>query len=232
MSTVLERPRTRSNGGTVLSGSLAQVNLLPPEVRAARGLKKTKQWLLISLVVTLLVAVGGWGLALISSVSAATDLVQAQDETTRLQTEQAKYAEVPQVLGALEQTKTSRTVGMSTEVQWKPYLDALSAVLPANVSIDNFQFTGATPVVPPTLPSNPLQDPSVGQILFTVRASVIPDTAAWIDAMNSVPGFSDAFVSSAAVTEDDTGIYYNMSGSVQVTDVAYSHRFDAGEGEG
>lgn len=232
MSTVLERPKTRSGAGTVLGGSLAQVNLLPPEVRAARGLKKTKQWLLISLVVTVLLAVGGWGLALISSVTAATELVQAQDETTRLQTEQAKYADVPKVLGALEQTKSSRTVGMSTEVQWKPYLDALTAVLPPNVSIDNFQYTGATPVVPPTTPSNPLQDPSVGQILFTARASVVPDTSAWIDAMNSVPGFADSFVTGATLTEDESGIYYNMSGSVQVSDLAYSHRFDATEGEG
>ena len=51
-------------------------------------------------------------------------------------------------------------------------------------------------------------------------------------ALNSVPGFRDAWVSSATVTEDETGIYYTVAATVQVTDGAYSHRFDATEGEG
>ncbi len=216
----------------MLSGSLPQVNLLPPEVRAARGLRKTKQWLVISLVVTLLVAVGVFGLALISSATATSELVQAQEETARLQLEQTKYAEVPQVLGVLEQTKSARELGMSTEVQWKPYLDAVAAVLPANVNIDTFQVTGATPMVPPAASGNPLQEPSVATIQFSARASTVPDSAAWIDALNSVPGFADAWLSAAAVTEDETGIYYTVSGSVQVSELAYSNRFDATEGEG
>ncbi|KRD45103.1 fimbrial assembly protein [Cellulomonas sp. Root930] len=232
MTTLLERPRSKSAGGTALSGTLPQVNLLPPEVRAARGLRATKRWLVISLVVTLAVCVGAYGLALVTGATAAADLANAQNETARLQTEQAKYAEVPQVLGMLDQTKSARQTGMSTDVQWKSYIDAIQAVLPVDVSLETYAVTVATPMAAAGLPTDPLQAPSVGQIQFTGRSSNIPDAAAWIDALNSVPGFADAAVSSVVVTGDDGGDYYTTTSTVQVLDTAYSHRFDATNGEG
>ncbi|WP_315095257.1 fimbrial assembly protein [uncultured Cellulomonas sp.] len=233
MTTLIERPRSRSNAGTALSGTLPQVNLLPPEVRAARGLRVTKRWLLISLVVTLFLCVGAFGLALISGATAASELADAQAETVRLDNEAAKYAEVPQVLDALQQARTARTIGMSTEVQWRPYFDAVTSVLPAGVSIESIVSTGATPLVAAAPPTDPLQAPSVGQLAFTARSVTVPDTSAWIDALNAIPGFGDAWVSSAAVTEDDTGTYYAVSATVQLTDATYSHRFDAStEGQG
>ncbi|QHT55833.1 fimbrial assembly protein [Cellulomonas sp. H30R-01] len=228
MSTVLEKkPRTKSGGGgTALSGTLPQVNLLPPEVRAARGLRATKRWLLISLIVTFALCAGGFGLALISGASAATELAEAQTETERLQLEQQKYAEVPQVLGALDQATTARSVGMSTEVEWKQYVDAITAVLPAGVYLDTFTVTGATPTVPAAAPTDPLQGPSVGQIQFTAYSRTVPDVAALIDSLASVPGFTDPWATSAELTEED-GVFYNVIATVQFTDTAYAHRFDA-----
>jgi len=232
MTTVLDRPKGRSHAGTALSGTLPQVNLLPPEVRAARGLRTTKRWLVISLILTVVLCIGAFGLALISGATAATELADAQAETTRLQQEQAKYGEVPVVLGALANAKAARMVGMSTDVQWRSYVDAVAAVLPANVSFDSITVSVATPTTGAPAPTNPLQKPSVGQIQFTARTTTVPDTAAWIDALNSVTGFSDAWAASLSITEDESGIYYTVAGTVQVTDAAYTHRFDATEGEG
>lgn len=233
MTTLLERPRSRSNAGTALSGTLPQVNLLPPEVRAARGLRQTKRWLAISLLVTVVVCFGVFGLALISSAAANGELLDAQNETARLQVEQQKYAEVPQVLGALDQAKTARTLGMSTDIAWKSYFDAIAAVLPANVNIDSLAANVATPLAPATgVPADPLQTASIGQLSFTGRTSTVPDTAAWVDALNSLPGLSDAWVSTASITEDEHGIYYTVTATAQVTDLAYSGRFAATDGEG
>ena len=79
---------------------------------------------------------------------------------------------------------------------------------------------------------DPLQDPSIGQILFTGRSSTTPDTAAWIDALNSVPGFADAWTSAITGTGDEeSGIHDTVASSVQLTDAAFSHRFDATQGE-
>ena len=152
MTTLLERPKGRSSAGTALSGTLPQVNLLPPEVYAARGLRATKRWLVISLVVVVALCVGAFGLALISGAQAATELADAQAETTRLQESQAQYAEVPVVLEALGSATSARSIGMSTDVQWRSYVDALTAVLPANVSFDSFAVAVATPAAAPVAP--------------------------------------------------------------------------------
>ena len=224
MTTTLEPPRTRS---TTVGPFLPQVNLLPPEVRAARGLRKIKRWLAVGLVVTLLACAGVYALGLLAASQAADELVTAQDETARLQTEAAKYAEVPQVLSALDGATAVRTLGMATEVEWKGYLDAIAAVLPADVTIETLAITGATPMTPAALPADPLQGPSVGLITFTGQTTTLPDTAAWVDALNSVPGFADAWVSTATVGELEAAISYTVASTVQFTDAAYAGRFAA-----
>jgi len=235
MSSVLERPRTGAAKGSALTGRLPQVNLLPPEVRAARGLKVTQRWLGIGLVVTVAVCAGAFGVATIQSANATSDLTTAQAETTRLQQEQAKYAAVPQVLADLSNTEAAITFGGSTEVQWKSYLDAVVAVMPEGVSIDRVNFVGATPMAPQAdaaAPTDGSTTPVVGELSFTLRSRFVPNTADWIDQMNGLTGFSDAWAAAANLTEDEHGIYYTVDASVQVSDLAYSHRFDKIEGEG
>lgn len=227
MTALLEPPKVR---GTVLGPSLPQVNLLPPEVRAARGLRVLKRWLGVSLVLTVVLCLGGFAFGLLSAGTAAAELVVAQENTARIQAEQLKYAEVPQVLGALDTARSARELGMSTEVQWKGYLDAIAAVLPADVSVESYTVTGATPMTAPALAADPLQGPSVGQVQFTGRTATLPDTAAWLDALDSIPGFADAWVSAAAVTATETTTYYTVEATVQFTDAAYAQRFAAAEG--
>lgn len=202
-----------------------QVNLLPPEVRAARTLRVVKRWLGISLVFVVVLLAGVFGLSLLRLGIAETELAAAQADTATLQNEEKKYAEVPAVLTALEAAETVRELGMSTEVSWKPYLDAVTAVLPAEVSLKTITYTGATPETPAATPASPLLKPSVGVLQFSGRSLTLPDTAAMIDALNSVPGFSDAWVTAAAITEADGTVFYEVESSVQVTDVAYAHRF-------
>jgi len=228
MTAIADPPKAKKSIQTVLGG-LPQVNLLPPEVRAARGLRNLKRWLGLALVVVLVLCAGVFALAKLSQAAANDELTTAQRETQRLQTEQLKYAEVPRVLGALQKATTARTLGMSTEIAWAPYYAAITAVLPANVSIDSLVVTttGAAGAAPAAA-TNPLQTPSVGQIQFTGRSTTVPNTAAWLDALNSVRGFSTAWASSATITQSQNKTtYYNVSVTVQVTSAAFTHRFDA-----
>lgn len=232
MTSLMDRPTTKAKTGGVLRGTLPQVNLLPPEVRAARGLRKTKRLLGLSLILVLVLCVAAYGVALVSQRGASGEVVEAQADTARLQTEEAQYAKVGTVLGALGTAQGAVQAGMSTDVQWRSYVDAITAVLPENVSFDSFTVGVATPMSPPAAATSALAVPSVGQVMFSARASTVPDTAAWVDALNGVPGFADAWVSSVSATSDDKGDYYIVSGIVQVTDKAFSHRFDIPKGEG
>lgn len=226
MTTTTDQPRTKGAGPAFVAGP-PQVNLLPPEIREARGLKTVKRVLALALVLVVALCAVGYVFATLDKGAAADELAAAQSETARLQAEQEQYAEVPRVLGQLETTKTARELGMSTEVLWADYYGALAAVLPAEVSLDNLTITQATPATAPAAPSTPLQAPSIGQIAFTARSTTMPDTAQWVDALNSVPGFGDAWVSSATITEDPEShvAYYNVSATVQVRETAYALRF-------
>jgi len=226
MTTLAERTRPKSGGAPFVPGQ-PQVNLLPPEIKASRGLKILKQWLALVVVIVIGLCAGGWVLAFLDKGKASDELTSAQDETARLQAEQQQYAEVPLVLGQLELTRQARELGMSTEVLWAGYYSAISAVLPAGASIDNLAVTQATPMTLPPAPASPLEAASIGQVQFAARSLTIPNTAAWVDALNSVPGFADAWVSSAAISEDaESGtIYYTVSASAQVNADAYALRF-------
>ena len=230
MTTTAEKSRPKPKGRTAtVVTALPQVNLLPPEVRAARGLKLLKRWLVVALVLVVALCGVTYVFAKLDENRAASELASAQAATTRLQNEQKKYAEVPRVLDQLAATTTAREIGTSTEILWSPYYQAIAAVLPTGVSIDTLTVTQATPMVAPPAAASPLQAPSIGQIQFTARSLTVPDTAAWADALNGVPGFADAWVSAATVAQDTktNKSYYNVSATVQVNDRAYAHRFTA-----
>jgi hypothetical protein len=226
MSSLLEKARPKS-AGPVLGGSLPQVNLLPPEVNAARGLRATKRVLGIGLVLTVVAALGATGVAKVDEQAAHGDLNRAQAETVRLQNEMKKYAEVPRVKGALSAAQSTRQLAMATDVQWKSYLDSIAAVLPGNVSISTYQLAMKSASQSTAAQPGQVGATSVGTLGFTGESLTVPDTAAWVDALNSVPGFSDAWVTATSVSAStDNKTYYTVQASVQVTAEAFSHRFD------
>ena len=229
MSTIaLERKREKRGATAVVA--LPQVNLLPPEVRAARGLSRTKRLLVLALAVVLLLLAGAYAWALLARSSADDELAAAQADTARWQAEAAKYAEVPVVLQALEDVDQARTVGMATDVEWRPYLDAVAAVLPPDATIQKLTVTMSSPMEAATIAADPLAALSIGQLGFTTSAATVPDTAAWIDALNAVPGFSDAWVTSVQ-TNDDDGARYTVESRVNVTISALSARYLPSDGE-
>jgi hypothetical protein len=226
MTTLTDRPRNKNGSGFV--AGQPQVNLLPPEVRAARGLKTVKRLLVMALVLVVLLCGATVVFARNDKATAAAGLTTAQDKTTQLKAQEKKYADVPRVLGLLDNTTRARSIGMSTEVLWTPYYQAITAVLPQDVSFDTLQVTEADPMTAAPPPSTPLQAPSIGKIQFTARSKTLPDTAAWIDALNSIPGFGDAWVSSAQAQSGTSAndVYYNVTATVQVRNAALAHRFD------
>lgn len=218
-------PAKKSKSQSVLTGGLPQVNLLPPEIHAARGLRVVKRWLGIALLVVLVVIAGLYAWAMLAKQDAENDLALAEDETARLIAEQAKYAEVPAVLAELANSEDSLWLATSTEVLWEPYLRAIASTVPNDVSIDSLGYAGMTPLAPDAYLTSPLQKPGVGSITFTARSLTVPDTAEWIEKLNAVPGFSDAWFSDASTTEEEEEVFYVVNATVQVTEPAWAQRF-------
>jgi hypothetical protein len=233
MSALLDGVRLKGKAkvAPALAVGLPQVNLLPPEVNAARGLRKTKRVLLVAVAATVAGCVAVYGLAVSDAGKADDEYTAAQQRTSDLQAKQAKYREVPLVQGQLANATKALRLGMSTDIEWARYLGAITASLPKNISIDSFVVTAPTPMSPITLPADPLGGISFGSIQFTAKVDTLPDAAAWMDALDGVPGFSDSWVSTAQIGEDDTSdIHYAVAATVQLDIEAFSHRFDAVDG--
>ncbi len=203
---------------------LPQVNLLPPEIRAKRSLSRVKRLLAASLVLVLVLLAGGYALAVMDNSAADDELAEAQAETARLQAQESTYGDVPAVLNAVTSTQDARTFAMASEIRWKSYLDAITAVLPAGVSIDQFTLTGPASSTTATSVASAV-DQGIGTIAFEGRSKTVPDTAAWLDALASVTGFQNPWVSTVTVTEEDGSTYYSISSTVQLTTDSFALRF-------
>ncbi|GEA82266.1 PilN domain-containing protein [Cellulomonas uda] len=229
MSSLLERPLKSVKGKpaqSIVTG-LPQVNLLPPEVRAARGLQSIKRWLVIALLVVVALCALVWLLAQSVASNAQSDLENAQRETARLTQEQTKYAEVPRVQAQLAEAVRARQIAGSTDILWKQYFDAIAAVLPEGASMDSFAITGSTPMEGPGAAAHALQGASIGNIAFAARSVSVPDVSALMDALDSIPGLADSFVTSVQITETEGfGVYYKIDGSVQLAPSVFSGRFE------
>jgi len=224
MSAVLDRARVRKTSTTGLPG-LPQVNLLPPEVRAARSLSVVKRWLALSLVVVVALVGIAYVAVAMTRAQAVERLADAEARTVMLRTEERKYAEVTPVLAAIDSVTRGQMAATETEILWLPYLDAVTAVMPEDVRVSSFMLTGPSPTEPSVSAPSVLGKPSIGALTFEASSRTLPDTAAMLDALASVPGLQDPWASSISLTEVDGVVQHSVSLSVQLADATLSQRF-------
>lgn len=202
-----------------------QVNLLPPEVRSRRALGRVKIALAGFLVVVLLVVVGAYVFAGFEVRSADADLDAASTRVQSLLSQQEEYAEVPRINSQISTITEARLLATSTEVEWARYWRAIEAVTPAGWSIQTLQTALPRPGEAAMPGVNPLGAPNVGTITFVGRAKTMPDIAAWMDALERIPGYVDAWFTNAQITEESGVVYYEVGATVQVETSAFWGRF-------
>lgn len=208
-----------------------QVNLLPPEIRSRRTLGRVKLRLGLALLLVLLLAALAFVAAMFDERNAQEELQTQQLEVQRLTEEQAKYAEVPLIKGQIAQAEAARAYGMSTEVIWVDLLRAIQAVTPPGVSIESLTITAPSPILASVAPTDPLATGSIGSITFVGSSPTLPDVAAWLDGLDSVPGFSNAAFSTAEISDDEGVVSYETTSTVQFDESIFSHRFDLKESD-
>jgi Tfp pilus assembly protein PilN len=208
---------------------LPQVNLLPNSVRARRALQRTKLWLLVALGAVVILVLLGYVAAMLSARAAQEEVDAVQATTTRLQQEQTKYSEVPQVLAQIRGVESARDVATSTEVLWAAVLVEVLAALPEGAALMSFDTEVVNPLMAPTLPADPLTTPGIGAVTITHRSLTLPDTSAWVEALNEIPGLQDAQFTTASIAEEDGQVYYEVSTVLEVSPEKLANRFSESE---
>jgi hypothetical protein len=215
---------------------LPQVNLLPPEVRASRQLGRTKAWLGVGILLVVLLIGGGYVLAALARADAAADLADAEAESQRLLSEQAQYAEVPRIRAEIGRAEQARLVATSTEVFWTDYVRAIQAVLPADVRITELVTEMPEPGTEGMPSGSPLDMANIGTVSFMAESQTLPDMAAWMDGLDSIPGFGSATYSTATLIDRDGLVVYEIAVEVRVDERVFAGRFleapdEAGDGQ-
>jgi type IV pilus assembly protein PilM len=205
-------------------GGERRVDLLPTELRRLVAAKKMQERLVLAVVALLVVMVLGSGAANVAAMKARSDLLAEQAQTNALLAEQTKYLDVRKVQAEVSRIKAALRTGASTEIAWKPYLDAVQKTLPGNVTIETVKIESSSPVTPYAQSTAPLQGARVATLSFSARSPTLPEVPTWLDNIQGLPGFADALPDTLAKNDDGS---YTVNITMHINEGAFSKRFPA-----
>ncbi|MFT2815224.1 hypothetical protein [Leifsonia sp. A12D58] len=214
--------RLKKSDSLVIGGE-PRVDLLPPEVRSERKAKVVRRRLGVGVIGVVVLVVAASGGATVMSIQSQLALDSEQTRTTQLLQEQGKYMEVRNVQQQVSLVQAAQQVGVSTEINWKTYLEAVQAILPATVVIDAVDVESASPMAIYAQSTGPLQGARVATVKFTARSAVLPDVPTWLTALKTLPGYADALPGSVSL--DASTNTYTVDITMHVNDAAFSKRF-------
>jgi Tfp pilus assembly protein PilN len=215
-----------SRSAVLVIGGEPRVDLLPPEIYRERAATVIRRRLLIGVFGVIAIVIVGTGASTALAMQAQSQLADEQARTASLLAEQTKYIEVRSVQANVTLVQAAQQVGVSTEIDWKKYLENVQATLPRTVTIDTVTIDSASPVAIYTQPTAPLQGARVATITFSAKSTALPDVPTWLDALATLPGFADALPGS--VTLDTGSNTYTVAITMHVNGAAYAKRFATG----
>lgn len=210
------------------TAALPRVNLLPPEIAEAARLRKVKAGL-GAVVVGAVAVVGLLYVQATGAVNHAQDqLSAAQAQTQQINSETAKYSDVPRVYAQVAAAQSQLEQAMGQEVRWSYYLNDLSLTIPPHVWLTQLQVTtnGATTASPAgSGGTTSLTTPGIGSVKFSGVAYAHNDVAAWLDALAKQKGYADAYFSKSEEDDKLSRPTVKFDSTVTVTSDALSGRY-------
>lgn len=216
--------------GTAKTGTLAVVNLLPPEIYEAARFRRL-QFALAGVGLGAVAIVGGLTYQAHHSVSAANaQLAAANAQKQSLQSQQNGLQSVRDVYNQVAAKKAMLSRAMGNEVRWSGYLTDLSLRIPANVWLTNVSATESVPGVtgsaaPAAANSSPLLQGGIGTVQFSGVAFSHDDVATWLDALAKEKGFTNVYFSSSTKGTIGPRQVVNYVSQVTLSPAALSGRY-------
>lgn len=177
-----------SSRQAVQVGGPPRVQLLPPEVgERARVAATLRLALTVLVLVTIVVGLGiGW--AFWRNLQVQSDLLAAQDETTRIVQEQQQYAEADIAASLTEGVTELGRAATAQEILWSGLLYGVIAVLPPGTTVINsVTFDGSAPWEVVASPTDPLLPPQAASFRLDLASPSMAEAAIAIRAIETLP---------------------------------------------
>lgn len=197
---------------------MSQVNLLPPELRERQAVRRTT---------SLVVVAGLAALALIGIfyffqvqqlAERRSDLEAQQSRNARLESEIQALQEFADLQAELATKQELVSTIFVNEVSWSTALLDVSRVIPDASYLTNLtgQITAAVTAVPGEAPTQPTggtpETTLIGSMSFAGVANQTETIATWIDRLEQVEGWVNAWVNSAQEDSPFSRIYTFSNG--------------------
>ncbi|MET0716268.1 MAG: hypothetical protein ABWY57_15270 [Mycetocola sp.] len=203
-------------------GGVPKVDLLPPEVRAQAAVRVVRRRAVLAILAAIVLLGLAGAYAGFANFTSALQLANAQQNTNILLAEQLKYGEIRKVQSNITAVQDAQRVGAWTEVDWENYLQLIGATVPAGVGVTGVAIDASTPLTVFTQPTVPLQGSRIATVVLDGTAPDLEHVKQWLDALATLPGFSDAVPGSVATSE---GGGFNVTVTMHVGQGAFWNRF-------
>ncbi|HEX8973549.1 hypothetical protein [Oryzihumus sp.] len=196
---------TEARPWTMAPGWGIAANLLPPEVIKARRMRKARKVLFIVAAAAVAVVLLGYAAATFTAFQAQGRLDDAQTETTQLQHQQRRFADVVDVKAATTRL-TGQSKALTTQaVDFPPLLAALRGALPDGVNINQLVVTLDSSKSQGSGTGNAggagVLDTSgrkhIGSVTISGSARRLSDVSAYVDRLAKVPGVVEPYPTSS-----------------------------------
>ena len=207
--------------------TLPRVNLLPPEIEQRRRFRRVQA----GLGAGVLAAVGVVGAMTLLASGAVTDaqgeLDDANARQSRLQAQQAQYAEVPLVYSQVEAAEAQLSQAMGKEVRWSYFLNDLSLKIPGKVWLTSMTVTQTVDAPATSTPAaaSTYLTSGLGTVTFLGKGYAHNDVAAWLDALAKQKGLTQPYFTSSAKEAIGAQSAVNFTSQATLTEEALSGRY-------
>jgi len=232
--TTQTRTHTHTRTRAPVSGlvSLPGVNLLPPEIRMRRRLRRVQIQLGGAGVAAVLVVVALFLIAASSVSSANGDLRDAQAQRATLQEQVDGFNHVGQTYALVDQANGLLRDAGGNEVLWSSYLGDLGGLLPAGTWLTKVTVTAAPVAAAPPQPGvAPAAPPGIAQLTFEGTALAHVNVASWLDSIAKERGWANPYLSQSDEKLIGDRKVFSFSSTATVTTAALSGRYTTPAGD-
>lgn len=199
-------------------------DLLPMEVFVSRRTRRIGRYAGFALVLVTVLLTLWYGMEVLRTTSAEDERDATLDSVQSLKRQQARFDELVKTQAQAKAINTQLNALMSNDMLWAQLTAATIAVAPDDVTVDGMTASVPTAGMEATTSKNLIGPPSVKIIGTLIISGVGPRKdviALYVDALDTVPGLGNAFLTSAA--ENEKGFQFAVR--VDITSAALDNRY-------
>jgi hypothetical protein len=232
MTTVMSHPDPKPDQSAHQTGTLLNplrtpaisADLLPMEVFLSRRTRRIGRYAGFALVLVTVLLALWYGMEILRTTAAETDRDATLDSVQNLKRQQAKFDELVKTQAQAKAINAQLTALMSNDMLWAQLTASTVAVAPDDVDLNGISANVAAAGTNDTKNTNIIGPPSV-KIIGTLNISGVGPRkdviALYVDALDTVPGLANAFLTSAAEGEDG----FQFAVRVDITTAALDNRY-------